>query len=150
MANGPNPRALRFSKTLRGHLDVQGGTVHGLARKIADKRFEGHAPRKMVEQARRDLNRYLSGRFNPGPAKRREIATALGLEANALDEEEDLLSSLLLDRIAEIVSADPRTARGIHWRDLYLTVDLTDARRMRQDAYRNLVSAREIEEELCR
>jgi hypothetical protein len=95
MANGTNPRALRFSKTLRGHLEAQGGSVHGLARKIADKRFDGHAPRKMVEQARRDLNRYLSGRFNPGTDKRREIAAALGLEANALDEEEDMLLALI-------------------------------------------------------
>lgn len=150
MANGTNPAAVRFSQTLRGHLDTQGLAVHGLARRIADKRAGGHAPRKQVEQVRRDLNRYLSGKFNPGPTKRREIAVVLGLEQSDLDEEEDLLPQALLDRIAEVVASDPRTARGIHWRDLYVTVDISDVRRMRHGAYRDLVSAREIEEELAR
>jgi hypothetical protein len=125
MANGPNPSALRFSKTLRGHLDSQGGTVHGLARKIADKRYTGHAPRKMVEQARRDLNRYLSGRFNPGADKRREIAVALGLEANALDEEEHL-----------------------PWQILYPAADLETVLWLRALGKKSLRTAAEIEKAL--
>jgi hypothetical protein len=96
-----------------------------LARKIADKRYTGHAPRKMVEQARRDLNRYLSGRFNPGADKRREIAVALGLEANALDEEEHL-----------------------PWQDLYPNANLETVLWLRAAGRKHLRRAAEIERTL--
>ena len=118
--------------------------MHGLARKIADKRFEGHAPRKMVEQARRDLNRYLSGRFNPGPAKRREIATALGLESSALDEEEDVFPQTLLDRIPSAVGPPEIPARG-----LYENVNEDLARHFLRSAMHSLARVVEIEKELA-
>lgn len=102
MANGLNPRAEQFSTALRGHLTAQNLAVHALARRIADNRHGGHAPRKLLEQVRRDLNRYLSGRFNPGPKKRREIAFALGLEPDAMDEEEDVME-LLYDAIRRTI-----------------------------------------------
>lgn len=94
MGKHHNPRAEVFSKQLRGHLDEKHMSVRGLARRMADKQNGGHAHRTLVDQVRINLNRHLRGQVNPGKAKRREIAVALGLEQNALDEEEDLLSLL--------------------------------------------------------
>jgi hypothetical protein len=88
MANGQNPNAEKFARQLRGHLERRDLAVHALARRIADNRVGGHASRKLLEQVRRDLNRYLTGRFNPGPKKRREIAVALGLEPDELQEDD--------------------------------------------------------------
>lgn len=113
---------------------------------------EDFAP--VLGTSRRHVIRLENGEQRPSGQLRDRIVAVTGteerIESDDDEAEEDLLSQALLDRIAAFVQRTP--SRGaIHWRDLYASVDMTDVTRMRRDAYTNLVSAREIEEELlCR
>ena len=80
----------RFAELLRAHLRPNTTlTIRGLARKMDPNN---------IGRARRNLHRWLDEGITPNRASRAEVAAALGIEARALesdDEEEDLPSALL-------------------------------------------------------
>lgn len=90
MSSRPHPAAQRFAARLEQELARKGWGNRTLARAIA-KDPKGH---RQVENARKAVQQYLRAEINPSPTTRRKIAVALGLAPNALDDEEDLLSSL--------------------------------------------------------
>jgi transcriptional regulator with XRE-family HTH domain len=107
MSAGPNPAAQKFAARLSQELKVKGWGNRTLARALA-KEPKGH---KQIENARAQVREYMRGEINPSPRKRREIAVALGLAPNALDEEEDMLLELINSMIKlrqhKIETGDP-------------------------------------------
>ena len=141
MASRPNPGAERFAARLSHELSLKGWGNRTLAKALA-KDPKGH---RQIENARTQIRQYLRGKVNPSPSTRREIATALGLEPTALDEEEDVFPQALLARIAEL----PRPELTAF--DLQDNVDERDILRYRRSALHSLRHAAFIEKELtCR
>lgn len=83
-----------FSARLRRELDSRDWGVRTLAREIATRRQQP----ERVESLRRQLRKYLDG-TQPSPANRRLIEEALGLERDALKDDDDEESEPLLQRI---------------------------------------------------
>src|SRR5689334_238052 len=70
----------RFVQRVRSEIQRQNLTIKGLARRIDPKN---------VNRARRNLHRWLDEGIDPSKASRREVAVALGLAEDALDDDEE-------------------------------------------------------------
>lgn len=69
-----------FSQRVRGEMARQGVSIKGLARRIDPTN---------VDRVRRNLHRWLDEGILPHRSSRREVATALGLDEHALDDDEE-------------------------------------------------------------
>lgn len=69
-----------FAQRVRGHMEEQGLSVRGLARRMDPSN---------VERARRNLHRWLDEGIAPNRASRREIASALGVDSESLSGADD-------------------------------------------------------------
>jgi hypothetical protein len=80
----------RFVVRVRTEMSAQQLSVRGLARRMDPIN---------VDRARRNLHRWLDEGIKPGRASRREVATALRIEAAELEDDEES------DPVAVLVAA---------------------------------------------
>lgn len=87
-----------FAARVRIELQRQGLSIRGLARRIDPAN---------VDRVRRNLHRWLDEEISPHRSSRREVATALGLDEHALDEDDEEA-----DPVADLMSAIRRIVRA--------------------------------------